>query len=101
MDVILEYAFFCAINPKLRFKYIEETFKLLKENGLFVGILFPLNKHKLDGGPPYGVNLKETIECFDKYYDIIECKKSKYSIESRYNNEIFVIMKKNAKNKNK
>ena len=28
MDVILEYAFFCAINPKLRFKYIEETFKL-------------------------------------------------------------------------
>ena len=33
MDIILEYTFFCAINPQLRLKYINETFKLLKEDG--------------------------------------------------------------------
>ena len=97
MDIILEYTFFCAINPKLRMKYIHETLKLLKDNGLFVGIFLPLDKHLSEGGPPYGVNLDQTMDCFSEYYDIIECKKSELTIEPRFNNEVFTIMRKKCK----
>ena len=97
MDIILEYTFFCAINPKLRMEYIHETLKLLKDNGLFVGIFLPLDKHLSEGGPPYGVNLDQTMDCFSEYYDIIECKKSKLTIEPRFNNEVFTIMRKKCK----
>ena len=97
MDIILEYTFFCAINPKLRMKYINETLKLLKDNGLFVGIFLPLDKPLSDGGPPYGINLDETMECFSEYYDIIECKKSELTIEPRFDNEVFTIMRKKCK----
>jgi len=97
MDIILEYTFFCAINPKLRMEYIHETLKLLKDNGLFVGIFLPLDKHLSEGGPPYGVNLDQTMDCFSEYYDIIECKKSELTIEPRFNNEVFTIMRKKCK----
>ena len=43
-DIVLEYTFFCAILPSQRLKYIEMLFKLLKNGGSFVGILFPINK---------------------------------------------------------
>jgi len=94
MDVVLEYTFFCAINPKLRLKYIEEVSNLLKENGLFVGILLPINKDINEGGPPYAVNYKKTLEDFSKHFELLECKKSELSIKPRKNNEIFIIMKK-------
>jgi len=97
MDIVLEYTFFCAINPKLRLEYIEQTFKLLKDNGLFVGIFLPLNKPVKEGGPPYGVNLDQTMECFSEYYDIVECKKSELTIEPRFDNEVFTIMRKKCK----
>ena len=97
MDIILEYTFFCAINPKLRMKYINETLKLLKDNGLFVGIFLPLDKPLSEGGPPYGINLDETIECFSEYYNVIECKKSELTIEPRFDNEVFTIMRKKCK----
>ena len=94
MDIVLEYTFFCAINPKLRLKYIEEVSNLLKRNGLFVGILLPINKDIKEGGPPYAVNYKRTLKDFSKYFELLECKKSELSIKPRKNNEIFVIMKK-------
>ena len=94
MDIVLEYTFFCAINPKLRLKYIKEVSRLLKKNGLFVGILLPINKDANEGGPPYAVNYKKTLEDFKKYFELLECKKSELSIKPRKNNEVFVIMKK-------
>lgn len=97
MDIVLEYTFFCAINPKLRLAYIEQTFKLLKDNGLFVGIFLPLNKDIKEGGPPYGVDLKETIDEFSNYYNILKCENSTLTINPRIGNEIFVIMSKKCK----
>ena len=45
-------------------------------------------------GPPFGVNLSETLKDFEKYYEIIECEKSSLSIKPRLENEVFVLMKK-------
>ena len=66
-DIILEYTFFCAINPIDRFKYIKVAYNLLVDNGLFVGMLLPIQKALNEGGPPFGVDLPETISMFEKY----------------------------------
>ena len=67
---------------------------LLKDNGEFVGLLFPLNKEKSEGGPPFGVNLDESINSFSSKFDLIESFKHSLSINPRANNEQFVRFKK-------
>lgn len=94
IDIILEYTFFCAINPNKRLKYIQKSSEFLKTDGLFVAILLPINKILNDDGPPFGVNLANTLRDFEKYYDIIECEKSDLSIKPRVDNEVFVLMRK-------
>jgi SAM-dependent methyltransferase len=39
-DLIIEYVFFCAIDPSQRSDYAKKVFELLKPNGKLVGILF-------------------------------------------------------------
>ena len=93
-DILLEYTFYCAISPSKRSRYIKESYNLLKNNGEFVGIFLPINKTIKEGGPPFAVNITETINKFTKYYKIIECCKSTHSIKERAENEIYISMKK-------
>jgi SAM-dependent methyltransferase len=93
-DIILEYTFFCAINPIDRFKYIETAYNLLVDKGLFIGMLLPIQKPLNEGGPPFGVDLSETISMFEKYFKLIECSDPKLSIIPRSGNEKFIQMKK-------
>ena len=39
-DLIIEQTFFCAINPKLRPKYVQKVNELLTGSGKLVGLLF-------------------------------------------------------------
>ena len=91
-DIVLEYTFFCAILPDKRLDYIKQVHRLLKKNGKYIGFLLPVNKDVNEEGPPYGVNIDETINNFSKYFSIIECCQSKHSIEPRKETEIFVRM---------
>ena len=93
-DIFLEYTFYCAISPSERSRYIKESYKLLKDDGQLVGIFLPLNKNISEGGPPFSVNIAETINKFSKYYKLLECYKSTNSIKSRVDNEIYVSMEK-------
>jgi len=93
-DIILEYTFFCAILPSDRMKYIKTAFNLLNNNGIFVGILLPINKSLDEGGPPFGINFSKTLDMFLKYFKIIDCYESSLSIEPRLGNEKFLYMKK-------
>ena len=93
-DIFLEYTFYCAISPSERSRYIKESYKLLKNDGQFIGIFLPLNKNISEGGPPFSVNIDETINKFSKYYKLLECYKSTNSIKSRVGNEIYVSMEK-------
>jgi len=95
-DIILEYTCFCAIDPKYREKYISTMYRLLKDKGKFVGLLFPVNKVQNINGPPFLVNIEEITNSFSKYFKIVNLKKSKYSIKERENNEIFIEMIKNV-----
>ena len=71
-DYIIEYTFYCAIDPRMRSKYINIIYDLPKEGGEFVGIFLPLDKDLCEGGPPFGVNLAQTIKLFSSRFKLIE-----------------------------
>ncbi|EDP69945.1 hypothetical protein FBALC1_10447 [Flavobacteriales bacterium ALC-1] len=88
-DLILEQTFFCALNPSLREKYVEQMHQLLKPKGKLVGLFFnfPLTK----SGPPFGGSLTEYQFLFDKKFKIKILETSINSIKEREGKELFFI----------
>ncbi len=95
-DLIIEQTFYCAINPKLRDKYVHKMNNLLNKNGKLVGLLFqfPLTEQ----GPPYGGSMIEYKKRFSPYFTIKTIENAHNSIISRKNKELFVIFQKKIKN---
>ena len=89
-DYIVEYTCYCAISPNMRVKYIDIMYDLLKPGGEIVAILLPINKDLDEGGPPFGINLDQTIELFLKKFQLIESIKHPLSIDPRSDKERFV-----------
>jgi SAM-dependent methyltransferase len=63
-DYVLEYTCFCAIDPKRRAEYADLVTRLLKPNGIYIDLAFPLDGRK--GGPPFGVSSAEILDLFQK-----------------------------------
>src|SRR5918996_1412594 len=61
-DYVLEYTCFCAIDPKRRADYADLVARLLKPNGMYIDLAFPLDGRK--GGPPFAVSIKEILNLF-------------------------------------
>ncbi len=76
-DLIIEQTFFCALDPSLREKYVEQMSSCLNVNGKLVGLLF--NRH-FENGPPFGGSKKEYEALFQKEFNIL-------TLESCYNSE--------------
>ena len=64
-DYVLEYTCFCAIDPKRRAEYADLVTRLLKPNGIYIDLAFPLDGRK--GGPPFAVSESEVIELFQDH----------------------------------
>jgi len=92
-DLILEQTFFCALNIKLRQKYVHKMIDLLKPKGKLVGLFFNFELTK--SGPPFGGSKGEYESLFQPYFDIIKLEKCYNSIIPRSGNELFFIFKKN------
>ncbi len=58
-DYVLEYTCFCAIDPKRRAEYADLVTRLLKPNGIYIDLAFPLDGRK--GGPPFAVSATEIL----------------------------------------
>ncbi len=88
-DLIIEQTFFCAINPKLRPKYVQKVNELLTGSGKLVGLLFDavLNEDH----PPFGGSKREYEEYFTPYFkgSMEPCYNSS---ESRQGMELFIKM---------
>lgn len=67
-DLVLEYTFFCAIDPAQRASYVQTMARLLKPGGLLVGLFFPLTTDK--PGPPFLVERAEVEALFRPYFQI-------------------------------
>jgi SAM-dependent methyltransferase len=61
-DYLLEYTCFCAIDPRRRTDYADLVMRLLKPDGLYIDLAFPLDKRA--GGPPFAVSVPEILTLF-------------------------------------
>jgi len=67
-DMLLEYTFFCAIDPELRARYAKTAAALLKPGGLLVALFFPTSIDK--PGPPFPVSREEVEKVFAPFFEV-------------------------------
>ncbi len=91
-DLILEQTFFCVLSPKLRQKYCDKMFDILKPKGKIVGLFFdfPLTEK----GPPFGGNASVYKKIFDSKFKINCLERATNSILERQGKELFFIFEK-------
>jgi len=90
-DAVLEYTFYCAIDPQLRAEYAQRAAELLRPHGLFVGLFFPTEMDR--EGPPFVVSEEDVRASFSPYFDIT-FERPKKSIGAREGREFLGILKK-------
>ena len=91
-DSAYDYVTYCAINPERRDEYAKLVASLLKPEGKFVIILFPVEERP--GGPPFGVNKSEAEKHFSKYLKLILSTDEINSIKPRRGREILQVYQK-------
>ena len=84
-DIIYDYVMYCAINPSRRREYIKKVASLLNYGGLFFILLFPIEKR--EGGPPFGLDEKESEEIISEFLDLIYTSSDINSIKPRRGRE--------------
>lgn len=87
-DLLVEYTFFCAIDPALRARYVEAAAKLLRPGGQLVGLFFPLASDK--EGPPFVVSREEVEALFRPYFEL-KIETPKESVKPRAGREFLGI----------
>jgi SAM-dependent methyltransferase len=85
-DLILEQTFFCALDPSLRSKYVEQMHRLLKPAGKLVGVLF---NREFEAGPPFGGSKEEYETLFSEHLHIKKMELCYNSIPQRKDAELF------------
>lgn len=93
-DYIIEYTFFCAIEPSNRNKYSKVVYSLLNKSGLLVALFLPLKKDIKDGGPPFAVSKADIENTFSNQFKLIKSFKHPLSIDARKENEEYFEYKK-------
>jgi len=92
-DYVLEYTCFCAIDPKRRAEYADLVTRLLKPNGIYIDLAFPLDGRK--GGPPFAVTEAEIFDLFQKRgFKLLLREKPAESVSPRKQAEELFIFKK-------
>lgn len=91
-DLIIEQTFFCALEPKLREKYVAKMHTILKPKGKIVGLLF--NFPLTEVGPPFGGSPSEYLDLFSEKFIIKTLENAHNSIEPRKDRELFFIFEK-------
>jgi hypothetical protein len=94
-DYLLEYTCFCAIDPKRRADYADVVTGLLKPDGIYIDMAFPLDGRA--GGPPFSVSEAEVMNLFaERGFTLISREKPEDSISPRkHAEELFIFQKVN------
>jgi len=67
-DWVFEHTCFCAINPKLRARYVAALIKTLKPGGHFLAIFYNIQPRQ---GPPFGTTRAELDERFAPHFRLL------------------------------
>ena len=86
-DLLVEYTFFCAIDPRLRNDYGAACAGLLPGNAQLLGLFFPVEER--EGGPPFGVSEASIREAFERHFDLT-ITRPRHSIKPRRGRELLV-----------
>ncbi|MFM9986644.1 MAG: methyltransferase domain-containing protein [Flavobacteriales bacterium] len=89
-DLIVEQTFFCAIDRKLRERYVQKMRELIAPEGQLVGLLF--SSEFSAEGPPHGGNETEYRDLFSRYFAKCSIQPCLNSIAPRLGNELFIEM---------
>lgn len=87
-DLIVEQTFFCALDPSLREKYVQNVKRLLSDSGKLAGLLFNRN---FETNPPFGGSMEEYRQLFSPALRIMVLKECYNSIPARAGSELFLI----------
>jgi methyl halide transferase len=92
-DYVLEYTCFCAIDPKRRAEYADLVTQLLKPDGMYIDLAFPLDGRA--GGPPFAVTESEVMDLFQKRgFKLLSREKPEESVSQRRDaEELFIFQK--------
>ena len=90
-DLVLEQTFFCAISPGKRQDYVQNVTRLLKPEGMLVGLFYHTDK---EGGPPYNTTREDIESHFSNHFEIHQLDKTPLSAEQRKDKEWLGILKK-------
>lgn len=91
-EIVFDYVTYCAFDPERRKEYSLKVYDVLKPGGLFVIILFPVEKRI--GGPPFAVDVDEATEIFSEKFELILSTNQINSIKPRKGREILQIYRK-------
>ncbi len=94
-EAVFDYVTFCAISPTRRNEYIKKIYELLKWDGKFIILLFPIDERK--GGPPFSININEFIKETSKHFKLEYFSRNINSIKPRRGKEVLFIFKKVVK----
>jgi len=89
-DLMLEQTFFCAIDPKLRKRYVQKASELLAPDGVLAGVLFA--SHFAGEGPPFGGTEQEYRPLFAERFALDTFAPCYNSHPKRMGNELFIRM---------
>ena len=92
-DYVLEYTCFCAIDPNRRGEYADLVTRLLKPDGIYIDLAFPLDGRT--GGPPFAVTETEIFDLFQKRgFKLLSREKPDESVSRRkHAEELFIFQK--------
>ena len=90
-DLVLEQTFFCAIAPPQRKDYVQKVSRVLKPEGMLIGLFYHTDK---EGGPPFNTSYEDIKNNFSEYFHIQLLEKTLLSSEQRKNKEWLGILKK-------
>ncbi|MER3523537.1 MAG: SAM-dependent methyltransferase [Ignavibacteria bacterium] len=91
-DYIVEYVTFCAIDPLRRAEFASAVASMLKHNGEFLALFFPLDARL--GGPPFAVSMDEVVRLFGRKLDLISVEAPKRSVPQRKGKELITVWRK-------
>src|SRR5689334_15593091 len=92
-DYVLEYTCFCAIDPTRRAEYADLVTRLLKAEGTYIDLAYPLDGRK--GGPPFAVSVKEVTDLFHaRGFKLISREKPAESVPRRRGAEELLLFRK-------
>ena len=94
-DYVMEYTCFCAIDPKRRAEYADLVTRLLKPDGIYIDLAFPLDGRK--GGPPFAVSASEVMDLFQtRGFNLVSREEPVDSISPRRGAEELLIFQKSV-----